>query len=197
LKQPPGGIFAVSVTVIYSSYKRKQRRKQMKKNILITTFATWEPHQLSNASDDLVQYFIDAKCDMCHYFRHLPVDFTLAPSLVVEAFETLRPRVLVCCGMAEDRDRLSVESQAVRGGKVYRTEIDLEELTAGLPNTYISHDAGDFVCNALYYSALEHLDTLDGNHHCLFVHVPVLTDANVHGITEDFKKLIARLAALF
>lgn len=169
----------------------------MKKNILITTFTTWEPHQLTNAADDLVQYFIDEKCDQCHYFRHLPVDFTLAPKLVVEAFETMLPRILVCCGMAEERDRLSVESQAVRGDKVYRTEIDLETLTEGLPMTEISHDAGDFVCNALYYSALEHINTLDGHHHCLFIHVPRLTDANVRAITEDFKTLIARLASLF
>jgi len=169
----------------------------MKKNILITTFAKWDPHQFSDSADDLVQHFIDTQCDQCHYFRHLPIDFTLALDLVVEAFETILPRVLVCCGMDEERDRLCVESQAVMGGKVQRTEIDLEELTKGLAMTEISHDAGECINNALYFSALEHLETLDGRHHCLFIHVPMLTDANTQALKEDFRTLIARLAALF
>ena len=167
----------------------------MKKEMLITSFTTWEPHQRSNAADDLLARFIEERGDLYHYLRHLPVDFTLAPERVLEAFEALRPRVLVCCGMAEKRDRLGVESQAVKDDAALRTDIDLLRLTEGLLMTEISHDAGRFVCNALYYDVLEHLRGR-GGHHCLFVHVPLLTQQNAQALTEDFKTIIDRLAAL-
>lgn len=168
----------------------------MNGKILITSFTTWEPHQRSNAADDLLQRFIDEKGDEHHYLRHLPVDFTLAPRHVIETFEALRPRVLVCCGMAEDRTRLGAESQAVLDGRSLKTGIDLFGLTEDLPMTEISHDAGRFVCNTLYYRSLEHLEALDQKHHCLFLHVPVLTEENAHALTQDFVRIVERLAAL-
>jgi pyroglutamyl-peptidase len=168
----------------------------MNGKILITSFTTWEPHQRSNAADDLLQRFIEEKGDIHHYLRHLPVDFTLAPRRVIETFEALRPRVLVCCGMAEERILLGVESQAVLDGRSLKTGIDLVGLTEDLRITEISHDAGRFVCNTLYYRSLEHLDAQESEHLCVFVHVPVLTEENVHALTQDFVRIIERLAAL-
>jgi pyroglutamyl-peptidase len=168
----------------------------MKREILITSFTTWEPHQKSNAADDLLQRFIEEKGDVHHYLRHLPVDFTLAPRRVIETFEELRPRVLVCCGMAEERTRLGVESQAVLDERSLKTAIDLVALTEDLRMTDISHDTGRFVCNTLYYRSLEHLGAQESEHHCLFIHVPVLTEENARPLTEDFVRIIARLAAL-
>ena len=98
--------------------------------------------------------------------------------------------------MAEGRSQLNVESRAVRDGHVLRTGLDLEKLTRGLPMTEISHDAGTFVCNALYYSMLQHLQSLAGEHHCLFVHVPVVTEENRAALVSDFERLILRLAAI-
>jgi len=163
--------------------------------LLITTFATWKPQQASNASDDLLQRFLDENGDACRSLRHLPVDPLLAPRMVLDAFDTLRPRVLVCCGMAEGRTRLGVEAQASLHGNVLQTDIDLAALTAGLPMTEISRDAGDFVCNTLYYRCLEHLQNVPEPHRCLFIHVPVLTEENAPGLTADFTRIIARLAA--
>lgn len=168
----------------------------MNNDILITSFTTWKPHHTSNAADDLLQRLIEEMGDVFHYLRKVPVDFALAPQHVLEKFNELLPRVMVCCGMAEDRTRLSVESHAVLDDKCLRTGIDLARLTADLPMTEISHDAGRFVCNSLYYRALEYLQTLERSHHCLFIHVPVLTEENASSLTDDFATIIKRLALI-
>jgi pyroglutamyl-peptidase len=165
-------------------------------DILITSFTTWKPHHASNAADDLLQRFIDEKGDACRYLRKIEVDFALAPQRVLEAIDALQPRVVVCCGMAEERTHLNVESQAVLDEKTLETGIDLARLTEGLSMTRISDDAGRFVCNTLYYRTLEHLQNRERDRHALFVHVPLLSDANAPALTEDFTTIIERLAAL-
>ncbi|WP_345986633.1 hypothetical protein WCX49_05785 [Sulfurimonas sp. HSL-1656] len=167
----------------------------MAKAILLTTFAPWLPHHTSNASDDLLQHFIDARGDACDYLRHLPVDPVAAPRMVLDAFERLRPKVLVCCGMAETRSRLELETQAVLDGSVLHSDLNLPRLADGLTLTAVSDDAGDFVCNALYYRCLEHVQATAGEHHCLFVHVPVLTAENTAALTQSFAAIINRLTA--
>ena len=168
----------------------------MPDDILITSFAPWKPQQRSNASDDLLARFIETEGDRCRYLRRLPVDGLLSPRLVLEAVERFHPRLLLCCGMAEGRSRLSLETQAVLDGKVLRTDIDTAALTAGLRATEISRDAGNFVCNTLYYRCLEYLQKIGGDHHCLFLHVPVLSAENTPALLEDFRTIVRRLAAL-
>lgn len=168
----------------------------MPNTLLITSFATWLPHHTTNAADDLLRRFREREGEKHHYLRHVPVDFDLAPQQVIAHFEALQPRFLVCCGMAEERDNLCVESRAVLGDDVRQTPLDLEKLIEGLGMTEISHNAGDFVCNTLYHRTLTHLHAKRGEHYALFVHVPRLTGANVEAVTEDFCTLIERLAEL-
>jgi len=163
------------------------------RNMLITTFSTWKPHHTSNASDDLLQRVIGKTRHPFQYLRQIPVDFESAPRRVLECFDELRPRTLICCGMAEERINLNVESRAVLEEKVLLTRVDLESLTADLPMTEISQDAGGFVCNTLYYRALEHLAAQQESYHCIFVHVPVLTEENSLGLEKDFISIIERL----
>lgn len=168
----------------------------MKHEILITTFDIWEAHHTSNASDDLLHLLLEKELDFFHHLRSIPVDFELSPEHVLERFEALKPKIVVCCGMAEERSKLNIESRAVCDGKVFETGIDLEALTQGLGMTEISHDAGQYVCNTLYYRVLEHLERQEGEHHSLFVHVPVLTEANTAALVEDFERILLRLLAL-
>lgn len=168
----------------------------MDKKILITTFDTWKAHHTTNASDDLLHLMLEKEMEHFHHLRRIPVDFELSPAHVLEHFEKLKPMILVCCGMAEERSKLNVESRGVRDGHILRTRIDLEKLTRGLPMTEISHDAGNFVCNRLYYSMLKHFETLEGEHHCLFIHVPVLTEENTDALASDFEHIILRLAEM-
>lgn len=164
--------------------------------LLLTSFTTWLPHQLSNAADDLLVELQqrDRKFDG-HFLRQLPVDFELAPAQAIAHIQTLQPQIVVCCGMAESRSKLSVEAQAVNGNHVLKTRFDLPRLVAGLPTAEVSHDAGRFVCNATYYAVLKHLQHSPSLG--LFVHVPILTSANREAIVCDFEQLLARILASY
>jgi pyroglutamyl-peptidase len=77
-----------------------------------------------------------------------------------------------------------------------KTPLELDRLLDGSVGTTISHDAGKFVCEGLYYSVLNDLQKNEMKRHGLFVHVPVLTRNNVAGILADFELIMQRLASL-
>ena len=166
----------------------------MQKNILLTSFATWKPHHITNSSDDMLGYIINSYKKPLHYLRKVPVDHEQAPKKVIEKFNEIRPDILVCCGMAEKRKKLNLESRARLGEKTIETGVDLKKLAKGLTMTRVSHDAGKFVCNTLYFKALIHLKKQ--SHGCVFVHVPVLTADNVEPIKSDFISVLDRLAEI-
>ena len=165
----------------------------MSNSILITTFSIWESHHTTNASDDLLHLLLEKELDSFHHLRSIPVDFELSHQYVLTRFDELKPKVLICCGMAEERSKLNIESRAVLDEQLLQTSLDLDILTADLPMTEISHDAGRFVCNTLYYKTLEHLSLQEEDHHCVFIHVPVLTEENKDQLLADFISIIERL----
>lgn len=135
-----------------------------------------------------------ARASSTHFLRQLPVDFRLAPQRVIARFVELQPDVTILCGMAEERSRLNLESSAVLGDRVIRTRVDLRELTKGLTLTEISHDAGRFVCNETYFRMLSHIEEKGLENHCVFAHVPPLTDANRAPVLENFREIVRRLS---
>jgi len=168
----------------------------MSNSILITSFSTWKSHHTTNSSDDLLHLLLEEELDSFHHLRSIPVDFELAPEHVLTHFDELKPKVLICCGMAEERTTLQIESRAILDEQLLQTSVDLETLTVDLPMTEISHDAGQFVCNTLYYKTLEHLSMQEEDHHCVFIHVPVLTDENKSQLLADFISIIERLKSV-
>ena len=167
-------------------------------NILLTSFQTWLPHQQSNSSDDLLEEV--AKLEGCPHslmlMRHLPVDIDRASERAIAKINELQPDIIICCGMAESRRLLSIESNASKGDRVLKTSLDLDRLVDGSVGTTISHNAGKFVCEGLYYSLLHHLQTNNLKKHGLFVHVPVLNRDNVDRIVADFELIMQRIASL-
>jgi pyroglutamyl-peptidase len=170
--------------------------------VLITTFQTWLSHQVSNSSDDLIVYLqqtgqlpID-----CHCLRHVPVDFNVAPRQVIAKIAELRPRLVLCCGMAESRTQLSIEGNGYFQSDYRFTLVPLDQIVAQTQNTVVSQDAGRFVCNHLYYEVLRHLSASNGLNlnrtgtksptPCLFVHVPPLDESNIAAIAVDFLTIL-------
>ena len=170
----------------------------MPKSILLTSFTTWQPHQRSNSSDDLLEIISHQTPDSqpLHFLRHIPVDFDLAPAQLLAKVDALQPDIVLCCGMSESRSLLTVESNGKSGDEMITTPLDLATLTVDLPTTAISHDAGQFVCNWLYYSLLKHRAEQKLKSHCLFVHVPVLTPQNRELVASDFLVMMQRLLSL-
>lgn len=172
--------------------------------ILLTSFQTWLPHHKSNSSDDLlmeISQITDASftVDTPHeltFLRQLPVDVDLATSRAIAKINELQPDIIICCGMAESRANLTVESHATRGETVIKTPVDIEKLVAGLAETEISHDAGKFVCEGLYYSVLDYLRENKLNSSCIFLHVPILTPNNLSIVLDDFHLIIQKMTYL-
>jgi pyroglutamyl-peptidase len=167
----------------------------MTRKILLSSFDTWLPHHKSNSSDDLLIEI--AKSNSLSYsltfLRRLPVDITLASHRVLHHIHELQPDGIICCGMAEKRQQITIESNATFAGSSIQTSVHLEQLVAGLSATKISHNAGKFVCEGLYYNVLNHLRDRSLTVPCIFVHVPLFTHDNSPKIIADFTLIIQRL----
>lgn len=163
----------------------------MSKNILLTSFTTWLPHQQSNSSDDL----LDSISQLHHnlsltLLRNLPVDVEQASSCVINKINESAPDIIICCGMAEGRNQLSIESNACCGESVLRTNIDLDLLVTD--SIQISHDAGKFVCEGLYYAVLKYIIDRQLKIKCIFVHVPILGE-NKLTLVENFMLILQKI----
>ncbi|NEO32211.1 MAG: peptidase C15 [Symploca sp. SIO3C6] len=169
----------------------------MHSQILLTSFDTWLPDQVSNSSDDLLERIsqLEDFPVSLSFLRKLPVDIAQASSRVIIKIEEMQPAAIICCGLARKRLKLTVESGASCGDALIKTALDLEKLVAGSVGTEISHDAGKFVCEGLYYQVLKYLREHKFNSYCIFVHVPPLSAANLPGIVADFSLIIQRVAS--
>ncbi len=174
----------------------------MSTRFLITTFTTWLPHQRSNAADDLIDRVAQAGLPAgTELLRHLPVDSRSSWTIVEAAMQRFRPARIIACGMAESRNRLCLEQQAQRDGQVRRSAIDLAPWAAQLQRGEQSFDAGDFVCNDLYFSILETIaqDPCWSETRACFIHVPPLQGPDGQGLddsdrlVQDFQTLLTLL----
>lgn len=171
---------------------------QPPRKILLTSFSTWLPHQASNSSDDLLQE-VSQRNFSPHslvLLRQLPVETQQASQLVLAKIQDTQPDIVVCCGMAEKRNYLSLESTATQGNHALKSPCDLHSLVSGLDQVEVSHDAGKFVCEGLYYNILKHRhQTLQGNS-CVFAHIPVLTRFNQAEVLTNFVEILTRMVKL-
>lgn len=162
--------------------------------VLLTSFAVWKAHQVSNSADDLLLEVMKISLPPAfRLFRQLPVNVPVAQQIAIGKIQQLQPRMVICCGMAESRRKLNVESRAIVRGKVLHTPFDLKALTQGLSCTEISEDAGRFVCNGLYYAILNYLQSHQPAAQGLFVHVPILTPDNRKNVVADFSSILERV----
>ncbi|HEY9661361.1 MAG TPA: peptidase C15 [Allocoleopsis sp.] len=170
----------------------------VQKTVLLSSFTTWKAHQFSNSSDDLLREVIQAPpaiAPRLHMIRHLPVNVPVALELLLNKIQQLRPDIILCCGMAESRTQLSLESRAIVADQMLYTPVPIRSLLSDLNATEISEDAGRFVCNGLYYAILNHLQGSALATQCLFVHVPPLTSQNRKNVVVDFCRILEKLAA--
>ncbi len=128
--------------------------------------------------------------DKLFLLRKLPVDFQLAPQYVIAQMDVLQPDLVICCGMAEHRSLLTVESTGRHKTDALSTAVAVDRLVKRLEFTEVSHDAGTFVCNHLYYAVLKYIRDRGLNCRCLFVHVPVLNEMNLAPVLKDFLAIL-------
>lgn len=158
--------------------------------LLLTSFTTWLTHQKSNSSNDLLEIIERANIYNCYYLKQLPVEIEAASEKTIAIVRQIQPSAIICCGMAESRERLSIESNAKCRENCLQTTVNLPQLLSRLSHASISHDAGRFVCEGLYYQILNYLRSANLAIPCLFVHVPVLTTNNQAVILQDFATIL-------
>ena len=168
----------------------------MSNKLLLTSFQTWLPHQKFNSSDQLLEIVQTQADSNLRFTRKLPVDINLATAQVIEAIERFSPDGIICCGMAEYRSQLTVESNAQCNRDYTFTKVNLEKLLAYLNHTQISHNAGKFVCEGLYYQILKYIEMKKLGIPCLFVHIPLLKADNLNIIKQDFTAIINFMRAV-
>ena len=166
--------------------------------MLLTTFAPWRAHQLSNAADDLVAHLHRQRQipPGTSVLRQIPVSFELAPIRVMAKLVELQSPVVVCCGMAEGRSHLHLERYGKGDDLALATPLPLEALMAGTHLTEISDCAGTYVCNHLYYRLLGAIAHHRWPTQALFVHIPTLTPATQPLLAHDLALILKRLAKL-
>jgi pyroglutamyl-peptidase len=164
----------------------------MSKKFLLTSFQTWLPHQKSNSADDLLKIISNDNFPHISFtlIRKLPVNIVEASFLTIQEMKTQKPEVIICCGMAEKRQYLTLESKAIWKDKKIATSVNLEEIITRLSNTKISNNAGKFVCEGLYYRVLSYQKKHLPNSKIIFVHVPILHENNQVEICQDFRQII-------
>jgi pyroglutamyl-peptidase len=177
--------------------------------ILITSFQPWRAHQRSNSSHDLLAelYACDRLPTHSVWLPQVPVSFAMAPMYVITEIARLRPRLVICCGMAENRPGLSVERQAKKSIHpadtacvsktspiTLQTSVKVSDLLAGTLLSDVSEDAGSYVCNHLYYNVLRFVGQVNWPTKVIFIHVPCLNLANRRLILDDFVTIVTKLS---
>lgn len=101
-----------------------------------------------------------------------------------------------------------------KGNQILRTGLDLAALSKNLSGVCLSEDAGNFVCNALYFELLHWLQSLQDpgiqeipnlpstlnrpNIQALFVHVPPLVGTvQIPEILDRFEQILTRIESNF
>jgi pyroglutamyl-peptidase len=194
---------SVSLRSPQSLISASQSPSPSPRSLLLTSFDTWLPHHSFNSSDVLLEKILQQgqlSPAAYHLFRRLPVQTDQAFSKIKTAIQIHQPHIVICCGMAESRRALTLEWQAHRDGHLLHTSLNLSALAQGLVPVRLSQDAGNFVCNAVYYQVLNLLlHPVYQPTVALFVHVPplpptqALWDAEALSILGSFQAILSRL----
>jgi pyroglutamyl-peptidase len=165
--------------------------------LLLTSFTTWETTQRTNASDTLVARIEAKRVADVQTLRNLPVNTEEAFELVKDKILEERPHTVILCGMTEKRSgALFLEKRARKGDDELRSSTFIDALATAISPTAVSYDAGQFVCEGLYYETLRFCQNeFAGTIAVLFVHVPRFTRAQAQIYENAMSELIAHLQA--
>ena len=168
------------------------------KTILITGFEPFGGRKI-NASWEIVKRLPDEICGFKVQKLQVPVEFGTGASMILDKVRELHPAFLFMHGEAGGRTKVTPETKAVNirkdAGKVSQkgpdeimASIPVKEIVSSMQDYPIeaSSDAGTYVCNDVFYSALYELagsDTVVS-----FTHVPYIED--------DVKPVLALETAL-
>ncbi|MET0265166.1 MAG: pyroglutamyl-peptidase I [Duganella sp.] len=172
----------------------------MRKIILLTGFEPFN-NETINPSWEAVRALEGwGEGDFVVHARQLPCVFGQARRVLNQALEELQPAVVIAVGQAGGRVDLSVERVAINiddapiadnqqrqvidqpvvsgGPAAYFSTLPIKAIVqslreAGLPSS-LSHSAGTFVCNHVFYGLMHHARDWGTTMRAGFIHIPYL-----------------------
>jgi len=181
------------------------------KRVLISGFGTFDHHQ-ENSSEIMVNLFTEAQVDGAEIATIvLPVTFREAFDILNEKVHLFRPDVVVCLGLADRRQAITLEKVAINqihcrisdnegiqhqdklilegGPTAYFSTLPLKEmreLSTAFP-VEMSYSAGTYVCNYLMYRVLNSVES--SNVKAGFIHLPSIHN-NKERMFESLKTML-------
>ena len=190
------------------------------KRLLITGFAPFGGDKV-NPSWQAVQALPDTVGEWELIKRELPVTFRGAPAALFAAMDECEPDAVLMIGLAGSRGMVTPERQGVNeivaripdnegnqpqnepvvpgGPEILCSTLPVEDMTEaigalGIP-ARLSDSAGRFVCNALLYSALYHIEQSDDPIPAAFIHVPATPEMGLDVPALPMDDIVAALQA--
>jgi pyroglutamyl-peptidase len=162
------------------------------KKVLITGFMPFGKNKV-NPSEEAVNIIVKKK-DYLGII--LPVDYIKALEILTKAYSDYRPDIIISLGLAAERHKISVEINAYNqisstlkdesnyipankeivkdGAWKLTTKLNIAALKLAFDHGFIpsdvSHDAGRFLCNYIYYQSL-----ILTHNSAVFIHLPLET----------------------
>ena len=164
-------------------------------SILLTGFAPFDGASI-NPSWEAVQLVPQTIAGHDVHRLMLPVEFEHAASLLRAEIAKVRPKLVICCGLAGGRKAITPELVAINyrfariadnagrlcqgeaitmsGTAAYMTRLPVHTMIANMQSAdlpaALSLSAGAYVCNDVYYALLDCEE--EYGHQGLFLHVP-------------------------
>jgi pyroglutamyl-peptidase len=168
--------------------------------VLVTGFQPFAGAKL-NSSEEIVKW-LERREIPGVFLEVLPVEYEKSVDQMLSLIREIEPEIILALGQAEGRSRVSFERIAINlddaripdnagtlranqqiseGGDVaYMANLPVREIVEklkrqGLPAEE-SLSAGAFVCNHLFYSVMNHLESSKGDCWMDFIHLPLIPE---------------------
>lgn len=92
-----------------------------------------------------------------------------------------------------DKDTVKIEVVGKKEKDLYKTDFNYSKIKEDIEKTgfkvYISEDAGNFLCNNLYYNGLKFIKENNINCKMIFIHIPKIEDiSNIELLAKYFRR---------
>ena len=159
-------------------------------NILYTAFSG-----KTNSSKVLLDY-IESSNKL-----YLKNSFATSVNQLYKELDNNKYDFIISFGQAPlDVDTVKIETIA-KGELLYKTNYDYKDFEIGLKKEFsvlISKDAGNYLCNNIYYHGLKYINDNKLNTKMIFIHIPKLKNiSDISKMAKIFDKLVYDLNKLF
>lgn len=124
---------------------------------------------------------------------YLKNSFTTSVNQLYKELNNKKYDFIISFGQASlDRDTVKIETTA-NGKMQYKTNYDYKDLESVLKKEFsvlISKDAGNYLCNNIYYHGLKYIEENGLNTKMIFIHIPKLKNiSDINNLSNIFNDI--------